>query len=250
MTSRGRVRVEDGQKRVRVYFGGEVIADSINVKMVWEKPYYPVYYFPADDVRMELLTSSDHTKHSPSRGTASFFDVKGGDRVAENAAYHYVIDSKIDGLQGWMAFDWHKMDSWFEEDEEVFVHARDPYTRVDILPSSRHIEVLVNGVKVADSHQPRLLIETGLPTRYYLPKTDVRMDLLTATETATDCPYKGTAQYWSVTAAGETSDDIVWGYKAPVEESMRIAGLVSFYNEKVDIYVDGTLEKRPKSVFS
>lgn len=108
----------------------------------------------------------------------------------------------------------------------------------------------MNGVKVADSHQPRLLIETGLPTRYYLPKTDVRMDLLTATETATDCPYKGTAQYWSVTAAGETSDDIVWGYKAPVEESMRIAGLVSFYNEKVDIYVDGTLEKRPKSVFS
>ncbi len=250
MTNRGRVRVEDGRKRVRVYFGGELIADSINVKMVWEKPYYPVYYFPADDVRMELLTPGDHTKRSPSRGTASFFDVKGGDGVAENAAYQYVIDCKIDGLHGWVAFDWHQMDAWFEEDEEVFVHARDPYTRIDILPSSRHIEVVVNGVKVADSHQPRLLIETGLPTRYYLPKTDVRMDLLESTETATDCPYKGTAQYWSVTAGGEIFDDIVWGYKAPVEESIRIAGLVSFYNEKVDIYVDGVLEERPKSVFS
>ena len=142
------------------------------------------------------------------------------------------------------------MDAWFEEDEEVFVHARDPYTRIDILPSSRHIEVVVNGVKVADSHQPRLLVETGLPTRYYLPKTDVRMDLLTSTDTTTQCPYKGEAEYWSVTADGETFDDIVWGYRTPVEESMRAAGLVSFYNEKVDTYIDGVLQDRPKSVFA
>jgi len=248
--TRGRVRVEAGAKRVRAYLGGELIADSTNVKLVWEKPYYPVYYFPAEDVRMEFLTSSDHTKRSPSRGTASFFDVRGGDEVAENAAYQYVIDCKIDGLHGWIAFVWDKMGAWFEEDEEVFVHARDPYTRIDILPSSRHIEVVVNGVKVADSHQPRILVETGLPTRYYLPKTDVRMDLLASTGTTTHCPYKGTADYWSVTAGGATVDDIVWGYKTPVEESMRVAGLVSFYNEKVDIFVDGALEERPKSVFS
>jgi len=249
-TTRGRVRVEEGPKRIRVYLGGELVADGTNVKLVWEKPYYPVYYFPAEDVRTELLTASDHTKRSPSRGTASFFDVKGGDRVAENAAYQYLVDCKIDELQGWIAFVWDKMDAWFEEDEEVFVHARDPYTRIDILPSSRHMEVVVNGVKVADSHQPRVLIETGLPTRYYLPKTDVRMDLLTSTETTTQCPYKGKAEYWSVTADGETFDDIVWGYRTPVEESIRAAGLVSFYNEKVDIYIDGVLQDRPKSVFS
>jgi len=249
-TTRGRVRVEEGPKRIRVHLGGEVVADSTNVKLVWEKPYYPVYYFPAEDVRTELLTASDHTKRSPSRGTANFFDVKGGDRVAENAAYQYLVDSRIDELEGRIAFVWDKMDAWFEEDEEVFVHARDPYTRIDILPSSRHIEVVVNGVKVADSHQPRLLVETGLPTRYYLPKTDVRMDLLTSTDTTTQCPYKGEAEYWSVTADGETFDDIVWGYRTPVEESMRAAGLVSFYNEKVDTYIDGVLQDRPKSVFA
>ena len=249
-TTRGRVRVEEGPKRIRVHLGGEVVADSTNVKLVWEKPYYPVYYFPAEDVRTELLTASDHTKRSPSRGTANFFDVKGGDSVAENAAYQYLVDSRIDELEGRIAFVWDKMDAWFEEDEEVFVHARDPYTRIDILPSSRHIEVVVNGVKVADSHQPRLLVETGLPTRYYLPKTDVRMDLLTSTDTTTQCPYKGEAEYWSVTADGETFDDIVWGYRTPVEESMRAAGLVSFYNEKVDTYIDGVLQDRPKSVFA
>ncbi len=250
MTTRGRVRIEDGSKQIRVYLGGELIAESTHVKLVWEKPYYPVYYFPAEDVRMEFLAASDHTQRSPSRGTANFFDVKVGNRVAENAAYQYLVDCKIDGLEGWIAFEWDKMDAWFEEEEEVFVHARDPYTRIDILPSSRHVEVVVNGVKVADSHQPRVLIETGLPTRYYLPKTDVRMDLLNSTETTSQCPYKGTAEYWSVTADGETVDDIVWGYRTPVEESMRVAGLVSFYNEKVDIYVDGVLQERPKSVFS
>jgi len=250
MSTTSRVRVEGGSKRVRVYLGGESIADSTNVKLVWEKPYYPVYYFPADDVRTELLTASDHTERSPNLGTADFFNVKGGDAVVENSAYQYSVDCEIDGLEGWVAFVWDKMDAWFEEDEEVFVHARNPYTRVDILPSSRHVEVVVNGVTVADSHQPRVLLETGLPTRYYLPKTDVRMDMLTSTETVTRCPYKGTAQYWSVTADGETFDDIVWGYKTPVEESMRIAGLVSFYNEKVDFYIDGVLERRPESIFS
>ncbi len=243
------MRIEPGQKRVRVFLGGEVIADSANVKLVWEKPYYPTYFIPEADVRMELLTPTNHTKRSPSRGEAKFFSVKGGTSTAENAAYHHP-DSPIADLPGHIAFVWDAMDAWFEEDEEVFVHARDPYTRVDILASSRHIKVEVDGTTVADSHHARFLFETGLPTRYYLPKTDVRMDLLHPTATRTHCPYKGTAQYWSVEVDGEVHDDIVWGYRTPVEESMRVAGLVSFYNEKVDVFVDGVIQGRPKTVFS
>ena len=249
MATKGRVRVERAPKRVRVYLGGELLADTTRARYVWENPYYPAYFFPREDVRMELLTPSDATKSSPSRGTASYFTVKTSGGELEEAARTYT-ESPVEELTGLIAFDWAAMDAWFEEDEEVFVHPRDPYTRIDVLPSSRHVEVIVNGVKVADTHSPRLLFETGLPTRYYLPKVDVRMDLLTPTETATDCPYKGTAEYWSVEAGGEVFEDIVWGYKAPVEESARIAGLVCFYNEKVDISVDGELEPKPKSPFS
>jgi uncharacterized protein (DUF427 family) len=247
--TRGRMRIEAGHKRVRVFLDGECVADSTAVRLVWEKPYYPVYYFPDSDVRMELLTASGEEKRSPSRGTAALFNVKAGKREATNAAYTYP-EPKIEELAGLVAFHWNAMDAWFEEDEEVFVHARDPYTRIDALPSSRHIEVKINGVTVADSIRPTLLFETGLPTRYYLPLTDVRMDLLRDSDTATFCPYKGEASYYSVDVEGELVKDIVWYYKYPVEESSRIAGMVSFYNEKVDIYVDGELEDRPQTMFS
>ncbi len=131
------------------------------------------------------------------------------------------------------------MDGWFEEDEEVFVHPHDPYSRIDILHSSRHVQVEVNGVTVADTHQPTLLFETGLPTRYYFPKLDVRLDLLTPTDTTSGCAYKGFARYWSVEAGGETFEDLAWSYRTPLPESVKIAGLVAFYNEKVDLVIDG-----------
>ncbi len=246
--ARGRVRVEDGQKRVRVYLGGEVIADTTRPKLVWERPYYPVYYFPLDDVRPDALVETGETKRSPSRGDADLFDVASSRRTAERAAYRHA-GSPIEELRDMVAFDWDAMDAWFEEEEEVYVHARDPYTRVDILQSSRNVRVEIDGVTVADSDQPRLLFETGLPVRYYLPKTAVRFEHLTATDTATRCPYKGTARYWSVDTTGNVHDDVVWGYDAPARESMQIAGYVSFYNEKVDIYVDGVLEEKPKTKF-
>jgi uncharacterized protein (DUF427 family) len=248
-TTRGRIRIEDGGKRVRVYLGGECAADTITPRLVWEKPYYPVYYFPESDVRLEMLTASGDEKRSPSRGTATLYNVNGGAKVAENAAYGYV-EPNIDELAGHIAFIWNAMDAWFEEDEEVFVHARDPYTRVDALPSSRHIEVKINGITVVDSTRPTLLFETGLPTRFYVPLTDVRMDVLRDSDTATFCPYKGQASYYSVELDGEVFEDIAWYYKYPVEESSRIAGMVSFYNEKVDIYIDGVPEDRPKTMFS
>jgi len=105
-------------------------------------------------------------------------------------------------------------------------------------------------VTVAESNRPTLLFETGLPVRYYLPKTDVRMDLLTPTGTSTECPYKGTAGYWSVDTGSALHEDLVWGYSFPAAETVKIAGLVSFYNEKVDVYVDGTLEEQPRTKFS
>ncbi len=247
--SRGRVKIQDGQKRVRVYLNGECVADTTGVKLVWEKPYYPVYYFPQADVRMDLLTPSGEEKRSPSRGTATYFNVKTAGQEAENAAYTYP-NPQIEELAGLVAFHWRAMDAWFEEDEEVFVHARDPYTRVDALASSRHIEVKINGVTVADSTRPTLLFETGLPIRYYLPLTDVRMDLLRNSDTTTQCPYKGEANYYTLDVDGELVEDILWYYKYPVEESSRIAGMVSFYTEKVDIYVDGEAEERPKTMFS
>ena len=249
MSQRGRVRVEDGQKRVRVFLGSEVVADSRRVKLVWEKPYYPVYYFPEADVRSDLLVETGETDRSPSRGIATVSSVKVGESEAPNAARAW-RDAEIDEIADHVSFDWNAMGAWFEEDEEVFVHARDPYTRVDILQSSRHVEVQIDGVTVADSHQPRLLFETGLPVRYYLPKTDVRLELLTPSETHTACPYKGTASYWSVDVDGIHHRDIVWGYPAPTLESIQIAGYLCFYNERVDLIVDGELQDRPRTIFS
>jgi uncharacterized protein (DUF427 family) len=125
-----------------------------------------------------------------------------------------------------------------------------PYTRVDILPSSRRVEIQVDGVTVADSTHAMMLFETGLPVRYYVPKVDVRFDLLTPTETVTHCPYKGAASYWSVRAGDRVHDDFAWSYPTPLPESERVAGLVAFYNEKVDIYVDGVHQERPHTKFS
>ena len=245
----GRIRVEDGAKRVRVVLGGEVIADTTNIKLVWEKPYYPTYYFPAEDVALDSIVDTGETERSPSRGEWSIATVKAGNREAAGAARWYRTP-KNEQLADHLTFDWAAMGAWFEEDEQVYVHARDPYTRVDILQSSRHVEVFVDGVKVAESHQPRLLFETGLPVRYYLPKTDVRMDLLTPTDLHTECPYKGTASYYTVEVNGSEYENHVWWYPFPVEESSRIAGYVSFYNEKVDIVVDGVEQARPKTMFS
>ncbi|HKA05437.1 MAG TPA: DUF427 domain-containing protein [Acidimicrobiales bacterium] len=241
-TTRGRVRVEPGLKRVRNYLGGELVADSVRSLLVWENPYYPQYYVPLDDTHGLVPTGT--TTHSPSRGDAIHYTVKAGGKEAADAAWQYP-DSPIEEIRGHVRFDWDALDGWFEEDEEVFVHPRNPYTRVDILPSSRHVRVLVDGEVVAESHHPSLLFETGLPVRYYLPKVDVRMDLLEPTPSVTRCPYKGEASYWSVRAGGTLHEDLAWSYRRPLPESIRVAGLVAFYNDRVDLEVDGVLEERP-----
>lgn len=239
--TRGRVRIEPGAKRVRAFLGGAPVFDTSRPTLVWEGPHLPVYYVPAADVDRDALVPSDRAERSPSRGEARFWSVRVGDRVAEDAARQYP-ESPIEEIRDLIRFEWGAMDAWFEEDEEVFTHARDPHHRVDILRSSRHVEVIVNGVKVADSHRPVLLFETGLPTRYYLPLTDVATELLRPSSTSSGCPYKGTASYWSLEVGGERFEDYVWTYSAPLPEGARIAGLASFYNERVDILVDGELQ--------
>jgi uncharacterized protein (DUF427 family) len=247
--TRGRVRIEQGAKRVRAYLGAEPVVDSIRPVLVWEKPYYPAYYFPVADVRTDLLEADGGVAHSPSRGDGRSYTIRAGGTEAPAAALRYE-DSPIEQLRDLIRLDWDSMDAWFEEDEEVFTHPRDPYTRVDILASSRHVRVEVDGVTVAESASPRLLFETGLPVRHYLPKTHVRMDLLIPTDSETNCPYKGQAQWWSVRAGDTVHQDLAWSYPTPLPESQKIAGLVAFYNEKVDIYVDGVRQERPHTKFS
>ncbi|MGH9014315.1 MAG: DUF427 domain-containing protein [Acidimicrobiia bacterium] len=122
--------------------------------------------------------------------------------------------------------------------------------RIQITPSDRHVVVTVGGVKVAETDRPVLLEETGLPTRFYLPRDDVRTDLLRPTSTETTCPFKGQAAYWSVEAAGEVHDDLVWSYEAPIPEAAGVTGLLCFYNERVDLVVDGEPQSRPETPFS
>jgi uncharacterized protein (DUF427 family) len=248
-SSRGRVRVEPGPKRVRVYVAGHCVADTTHPMYVWESPAYPTYYFPVSDVDAGALVATETRSHSLSRGDARHFTVKVNDVERVDAALQYA-ESPIDELRELIRFDWGAMDAWFEEDEEVYTHARSPYARVDILPSSRNIRIELDGVVLAESHRVHALFETGLPTRWYLPKTDVHLDLLVATETESRCPYKGQAEYWSARIGERLERDIVWSYRTPLPESERVAGLMCFYNERVDLFIDGERQERPKTKFS
>ena len=243
--------LEDTPRRVRVVFNGETIADSRRAKLLHEAGHLPVYYFPREDVRWERLEESDHTTYCPFKGNASYWSVRVGERVAENAVWGYPqpIES-CPPIAGYLAFYWRKMDHWYEEDEEVFVHPRDPYHRVDVLESSRHVKVTVNGEVVAETDRPKIMFETGLPSRYYIPPEDVREDVLAASEKTTQCPYKGIASYYSVEAGGKRVEDLVWYYPEPIPEAPKIKGLLCFFNEKVDLEVDGEEQGRPRTQWS
>jgi uncharacterized protein (DUF427 family) len=241
------VWIEPSPRRVRAHFGGQVVADSTRALLVWEPRRLAVYWFPTEDVRMDLLSP---TRHGEQPNTARW-NLRVGERVAENAAWSYPEpDAERAALKDHVAFFWNQLDAWFEEDEEVFVHPRDPYHRVDVLHSSRQVRVEAEGQVLAETGRPRLLFETGLPTRYYIPKLDVRMELLEPTDTSTSCPYKGNAVYWSARVGDRVLKDIVWGYPAPVPECAKIQNLLCFYNEKLDIHVDGVLQERPVTPWS
>jgi uncharacterized protein (DUF427 family) len=239
-------------KRLRVAFGGETLAETTRALVLRETAHVPVYYFPRDHVRMDLMHPSDHTTHCPFKGNAVYWSITVGDRHSKNAVWGYPTPyDEVPELADYVAFYWDRVDQWREEDEEVFVHARDPFVRIDILKSSRPVRVDVGGETVAESKNALFLFETGLPVRYYIPQKDVQMHLLTPTETKSACPYKGVARYWSVNVGGQEIADLAWGYADPVRESAPIKDFICFYNERVDaIYMDGVAEAKPKTKWS
>jgi uncharacterized protein (DUF427 family) len=238
--------LEPTPRRIRVVLGGETIADSRRAMMLHESGHQPIYYFPPEDVRPEFLEPSGRHTRCPKKGEASYYTVRAGDRVEEAVAWYYpeLIEGAPGRLEGLIAFYWNRVDHWLEEDEEVFVHPRDPYHRVDILRSDRHVRVSLDGELLAESSRALALFESNLPTRWYLPREDVIAELEDS-DTVTRCPYKGEASYHSL--AVEAGKDLVWCYREPIADAARIHGLLCFFNERVDIELDGELEERPES---
>lgn len=245
------VEFEPSPKRVRVNFAGEDIVDTTNALILYESRHVPVYYFPRADVAMERLVPTDNSTHCPFKGDANYFSVVVDGETAENAVWSYELPfDEVAGIKDYVALYWNRVDHWYEEDEEVFVHARSPHVRVDILDSSRPVRVELGGETVAETTGARFLFETGLPTRYYIPRKDVSAELLPS-DTQTQCPYKGAASYHSVKVGDTLYEDIVWYYPDPVHESAKIKDYLCFYNEKVDaVFIDGVAEEKPQTKWS
>ena len=231
---------EDCAKRVRAVFNGETVADSRRVKIMHETGHLPVYYFPEEDLRHDLLEESDRVTHCPFKGDAAYRSVRVGERAAKDAVWGYPEPLEdAPPVAGYAAFYHGAMDKWLEEDEETFGHPHDPYHRVDVLESSRHVKVRVGGEVVAETDRPKVLFETSLPPRYYFPLEDVRTELLSESETKTVCPYKGISSHWSARLGGERVEDVAWGYSEPLPEAQKVAGCLCFYDDRVKLEVDG-----------
>ncbi|MFP3854456.1 MAG: DUF427 domain-containing protein [Anaerolineales bacterium] len=245
------VQAEITPRWVRVEYNGEFLADSRDTLLVREKGRTPGYYFPREDVRFDLLEESDKVIKDPNKGKTIHWHIKVGKREAPNAAFaHPEPESDWPELGSYVSFAWDEMDAWYEEEEQIFVHPRDPYKRVDVLPSSRHVRIEVDGTVLADSHRPWLLFETWLPTRYYLPPEDVKTELLRRSDNHTSCPYKGNAIHYSVEINGQEYKDLAWIYNDPLLEANGIKGMIAFYNERVDLFVDGQLQEQPQTPWS
>jgi uncharacterized protein (DUF427 family) len=237
--------------RLRGFLAGETVFDTLGAKLLYETAHLPVYYIPEEDLRHDLLEASDKQTHCPHKGDASYRSLRVGDRVEPDAvwAYREPIEPAA-FLAGHAAFYWRKLDGWWVEDEQVFGHPRDPYHRIDTFPTTRRVCVSVDGQMLAESTRAVALFESGLPPRFYLPAEDVRMDLLEPSETKTRCAYKGVASYWDVRAGDTVHDDLAWTYSEPERDGLAIRDLICFFNERVDLEVDGELQQRPATQWS
>jgi uncharacterized protein (DUF427 family) len=241
------LEIEPSARRVRVRAAGQVIADTTNARLMREGGHLPVYYIPMADLRMDLFTRTDHHSHCPYKGDASYWSLKPAGDGGENVMWAYCdpFDECLP-IKDHAALYWDRMESWWEEDEEVFRHPRDPKHRVDAILSHRPVKVVLGGETVAETENAVFVFETGHPVRYYIPEADVQMDMLTPTATRTRCPYKGEANYFSATIGGEMHDDIVWRYSDPLDECPKIRGTLCFFHENVDaIFVDGEKTETP-----
>jgi uncharacterized protein (DUF427 family) len=241
--------VEPVPRRIRAFLGAVPVIDTQRALYVWEHPAYPQFHIPLSDIRSDSIVRTGQI-HPSRRGTVETCDLRLADTERPRAGKLYV-DSEIPGIVGTVRFEWEALDCWFEEDEQVFVHPRSPYARVDAIRSTRKVRVGLDGVVLAESTSPVMVFETGLPTRYYLNRTDIDFTYLLPSPTETKCPYKGTTTgYWSVKIGELIKSDLAWTYDFPTGQLLPIAGLIAFYNEKIDIYVDDLLQERPKTPFS
>jgi uncharacterized protein (DUF427 family) len=234
-------------QRIRAFFAGACVFDTLNAKLLHETKHLPVYYVPDEDVDGDLLEPSEKTSHCPHKGDARYWSIRAGGRVAQDAAWAYPTPiAPASFLAGHKGFYWNELDEWMAEDEHLHGHPRDPYSRIDVYPTSRRVRVLLDGEVLADSIRAKALFETALPTRFYIPPEDVRIDLLEPSSTVTRCAYKGLASHFH--ARGH--EDVAWTYPEPQHDAEPVRGLIAFYNERVDIEVEGEVDVRPDTQWS
>ena len=238
-------------QRIRAVVGGETIVDSREAKLLHEAGHLPVYYFPRHEVRFDLLEPTETRTWCPHKGEASYWSIVTGEQRIDDAvwAYREPLESAL-FLAEHTALYWDRVDTWLAEDEVLFGHPRDPFHRIDVHASSRHVRVLLDGEVLADSVRAVGLFETALPPRWYLPAEDVRTDLLEPSTTRTRCAYKGLASYWNARVRGRLVEDLVWSYPEPQHDAERVNGMLCFFNERVDLELDGELIERPRTQWS
>ncbi|WP_375501354.1 DUF427 domain-containing protein [uncultured Jatrophihabitans sp.] len=228
--------------------GTRTVFDTVGAVYVWEWPFYPRYYVPLADLDPAFLVAEDPTEHTE-QGPARLFGLR-ADGLERPGSVRVFGPDALPGLDGMARVEWDALDAWYEEREQIFVHPRNPYVRLDALRSDRHVRVELDGVLLAESRSPVLVFETGLPTRYYLDRQDVDFARLEPSDTITSCPYKGrTSAYWSVITDDARHADLAWSYDFPTRQLLPIAGLVAFYDEQVDVTVDGVRQPRPQTHF-
>lgn len=231
---------EPSSRWVRGVVGDVAVVDSRHQILVWEPGHkVPEYGFPESHVRTDLLvpgSAPEQQRWRPATKDVAWFDLVDGDRRIPAAAWRWTVP----GLEHYIGVSWFPgvLDGWFEEDEPVITHPRDPGSRIDVLPTSRHVVVRVDGEQVAESSTAVVLYEHGLPARFYLPAADLRWEALTPVDLRTTCPYKGEAdRYWALASAPER--EIAWSYSAPFHQVSAIKDRIAFYNERVELVVDG-----------
>jgi uncharacterized protein (DUF427 family) len=246
--ARNELRHEPIERRVRAQIGGQTVVDSTRALLLWEpRRICPSYAVPAEDIRADLAPAPEANGQAAGvlhPGIPFSVHTTQGDplTVADRVGAGFRFADK--DLAGYVELDFRAFDEWYEEDERIFGHPRDPFHRIDVLPSGRSVRIEVDGDVVADTTGARLLFETSVYTRFYIPRADVR-PALQPSERTSYCPYKGRASYWSVEAGGRLRQDIAWSYEQPRPEVSPIAGYVAFWDERVDVYLDGELRGRP-----
>jgi uncharacterized protein (DUF427 family) len=225
---------DDFPRRVRARFADTVVVDTRRGRLLHESGLLPMLYVPDEDIATEVLRRTAHSTHCPFKGDAAYWTVRVGNRTAENAVWAYPQPIPAAGwLRGYKAVYWGSMDAWYDEDEQVYGHLRDPYHRVDVRAASGRVRVVADGDVLAESSRAKVLSETGLPNRYYLPREDVHVTLRPS-ETTMVCPYKGTSSYWSTPALGDAG----WSYEEPLEDAAKIARHVCFLHDDLCVEVD------------